>query len=210
MATTEKRASTRTPIGSAAGPPRAPPEKREADQVEEAADPDYRPDLMQHGTGHERAAVVQPAHRVGEPRRVHHQEEAQAERHRPGERPVRAAAHPPRDGHQGKGQRDAAETGQAELGGEELAQRPAPRVLGEGPGMDEQQEEQLRPCREQCPRRDEGERAPARGGHEPSGAGRRPQHQPQVDEAAHRRGEADRPEAAQQDVEKARQLHHAG
>ena len=75
--------------------------------------------------------------------------------------------------------------------------------------MHEEQEERLGARREQRPRRDEREGAPARGGHEVSGGGRRPQHEPQVDEAADGRGEPDRPEAAQQDVEKARQRRHA-
>ncbi len=191
------------------GPPRPAPEQREAHQVDEAAHPHDRAELVQHGHHHERLALVETARRVREPGRVRHQEEPQAQRERPAAPGRRAAPHPADRGHQQQGQRHAPEPGEAEVGGEEVSERPPAGLVGQRPGVDDQQQERGGRGDQQRAGLDQADGPVARRSPETARARARPQHQQDVREPADCCGQPHRPEAAQEDVEKPRQLRHA-
>jgi hypothetical protein len=176
--------------------------------VDEAADPDHRPELVEHGPEHQRAAALEPAHRVGEPCRVRHEEHAEADRHRPPPR-RRRAPDPKYRREQEQSEREAAQSGQAELGGEKQGERPAARLVGQRPRMHDQQEQRGGARRHQRAGPDQGQGACPRGDREAARPGRWAEDEQDVREAADGGGQAHRPETAQQDVEEPGQQCHA-
>ncbi len=177
--------------------------------MDEAADPHHRPQLVEDGDDHQRGALGEAARGMGEPGRVRDQEPAKDHRHRPasGARPRLASA--PQRRRQPEGQGHAHDAGPAEIGREELAEGPVPALVGEGPGMHDQQQERGGPRHHQRAGDDDGDGPRARRPEQARGHEAGAQHQQHVDEAAHRRRQPDRAEPAQQDVEKAGQQRHA-